>query len=103
MAYEDIDLAIRLSLLSVQVCRAEGAIFFHPPFYFSLPNKYLAMGQALLQMRKYYSWPIWAGLLLNALRFLPYGLVPDTRCQQWFQISWGIVRALFARKAVNYE
>jgi len=34
IAYEDIDLAIRMAMADVKVFQTEDIAFFHPPFYF---------------------------------------------------------------------
>lgn len=94
-SYEDIELGIRLSLIRATMLMTDELVYFHPPFYFASMQKPISIGKSILKLRRHYSWPVWLVVFLNALRFLPYGVIPNRQHQQWFKISWGVLLACF--------
>lgn len=101
-SYEDIELGIRLNLINATMLITDELVYFHPPFYFPSMQKPISIGKSILKLRRHYSWPVWLVVFLNALRFLPYGLVPDSRYQQWFKISLGVLWACFKKEEYYY-
>jgi len=102
-AYEDIDLGIRSRLAGVRVFKTDQLQYAHPGLFFTSLQKPLAIGQSVLKLRKYYPWYLWLLIYLNALRFLPLGLIPTTKNRQWFKISLGVLMAPFVRKECTYR
>ena len=100
--YEDIELSIRLMINDSKVFWAEELDYFHPPLYFDTMQKPLAIGQTIFQMCRSYSLPFWLLVYFNALRFLPYGLIPGQRNRQWFKISLGVLLYPFTGKSYYY-
>jgi glycosyltransferase involved in cell wall biosynthesis len=100
--YEDIELSIRLMIGRPKVLRTEELHYYHPPLYFDTLRKPLAIGQAIFQMRRRYSFLMWLLVYINALRFLPYGLIPGQRYRQWFKISLGVLLFPFTGKSYYY-
>jgi glycosyltransferase involved in cell wall biosynthesis len=90
-SYEDIELSIRASIHDFKVYRTDQLDFYHPPFYFYSMKKPLSIGQSIFQIRKHYSFLVWLCVYLNALRFLPYCILPGKIPQQWFRISLGVL------------
>ncbi len=101
-AYEDIDLGIRLTMTGAKVHHAKALSYWHPPLYFDSMRKPLATGQSIVHLKSFYPFGIWLILYLNALRFLPYILLPSVKCHQWAKISWGALGALFIKKEEYY-
>lgn len=101
-SYEDIELGIRLAIAEATMMKTDELVYFHPPFYFYSMQKPLSIGTSILKLRRAYSWPIWLIVYFNALRFLPYGLFPDQRRQQWFKISLGVLLASFKKEKEYY-
>ena len=101
-AYEDTELSIRLMIMRSRVSYREDLNYFHPPLYFDTMRKPLAIGQTIFQVRKHYSALVWLLVYINALRFLPYGLIPHRVCQQWFKISLGVALYPFTDKTYYY-
>jgi glycosyltransferase involved in cell wall biosynthesis len=100
--HEDIELSIRLMIKELKVIRAEELNYYHPPLYFDSMNKPLAIGQTIFQTQKYYSLPFWLLVYFNAMRFLPYGLIPGERYRHWFKISLGVLLYPFTGKSYYY-
>ncbi|OGX33082.1 MAG: hypothetical protein A2787_00220 [Omnitrophica WOR_2 bacterium RIFCSPHIGHO2_01_FULL_48_9] len=101
-SYEDIDLSIRLTIAGIRTIKTAELQYFHPPLYFDSMRKPYSVGQAILQMRRRYSLGVWLLIYLNSLRFLPFGLIPNQQCQQWFKISLGILLSVFKREQYYY-
>jgi len=101
-SYEDIELGIRMTILGGELLKSEELSYYHPPFYFESMRKPISIGQSVLKLRRHYSFPVWIIVFLNALRFLPCGLIPDLRYQQWFKISWGVLLSCFKRDEFYY-
>lgn len=101
-SYEDIELGIRLNLVRATMQTTDELVYFHPPFYFPSMQKPISIGKSILKLRRHYPWPVWLVVFLNALRFLPCGLIPDLRYQQWFKISWGVLLACFKSDKESY-
>ena len=101
-SYEDIELSIRLIIYGFQIFKTDELTYFHPPFYFDSLRKPLSIGQTVFQIRHHYSFLVWLLVYLNALRFLPFGLIPKKSYQQWFRISLGVLLYPFVRKAYYY-
>ena len=101
-AYEDIELSIRLMMKKPRVVLAESLNYYHPPLYFDSMRKPLAIGQAIFQMRQHYSFFVWLLVYINALRFLPYGLIPGQRYRHWFKISLGVLLYPLTGKSYYY-
>ncbi len=102
VAYEDIDLGIRMTLKGFKILETNLLHYQHPPLYFTSLQKPLAIGQSILKLREHYPWLIWLTLYLNALRFLPLALIPTTQNRQWFKISLGVLLAPFSHKKFTY-
>ena len=100
--YEDTELSIRLMIKRPRVVQMEELNYYHPPLFFDSMRKPLAIGQTIFQMRQYYSIPVWLLTYFNALRFLPYGLIPGQRYRQWFKISLGVLLYPFRGKSYYY-
>ncbi len=101
-AYEDTELSIRLMINKPRVQYMEELNYFHPPLYFDSMRKPLAIGQTIFQIRRHYSFLVWLLVYFNALRFLPYGLIPNNVCRQWFKISLGVALYPFTGKSYYY-
>ncbi|HOW36321.1 MAG TPA: glycosyltransferase family A protein [Candidatus Omnitrophota bacterium] len=101
-AYEDIEMGIRMFIQGVAIIKTDELVYFHPPFYFDSMQKPLSIGKSVLKLRRHYSFLVWLAVFLNALRFLPCGLVPDLRYQQWFKISLGVLLACFKKEEYYY-
>jgi glycosyltransferase involved in cell wall biosynthesis len=100
--YEDTELSIRLMIKKPTVIQMEEIKYYHPPLYFDTMRKPLAIGQAIFQVRRHYSFLVWMLVYLNALRFLPYGLLPGQRYRHWFKISLGVLLYPFTGKSYYY-
>ena len=100
--YEDIELSIRLMVKKPRVMHMDELNYYHPPLYFDSMRKPLAIGQAIFQIRQHYSLTVWLLVYLNALRFLPYGLLPGERYRHWFKISLGVLLYPFTGKSYYY-
>lgn len=101
-SYEDIELGIRLSILGATIFKTPDLVYFHPPFYFDSMKKPLSIGKSILKLRRHYSFFVWIAVFVNALRFLPYGVIPDLRYQQWFKISLGVLWSCFKKEEYYY-
>ncbi len=101
-AYEDIELGLRVVLWGARTLKTNALTYQHPAFFFDSLQKPLAIGQTILKLRNIYPWYIWLFIYLNALRFLPLGLIPTTCNRQWFKISLGVLMAPFFRKKFTY-
>ena len=101
-AYEDPELSIRLMLNAPKIVQDEGLNYYHPPLYFDSMRKPLAIGQSIFQLQGRYPWPLWLLTYFNALRFLPYGLIPGQRYRHWFKISWGVLIYPFCGRSFYY-
>ncbi len=100
--YEDIELSIRVMIKQCMVFKVNDLEYLHPPLYFDSMRKPLSIGQTIFQIKRQYSFLVWLIVYLNALRFLPYGLIPNKICQQWFKISLGVLLYPFYRKSYYY-
>ena len=100
--YEDTELSLRLMIKKTRVLHMEELNYYHPPLYFDSMRKPLAIGQTIFQMRRYYSIPVWLLVYLNALRFLPLGLLPGHRFRHWFKISLGVLLYPLTGKSYYY-
>jgi glycosyltransferase involved in cell wall biosynthesis len=92
-SYEDIELAIRVALMNGKVVRTEDLYYRHPPLHFDGWEKPLCNGLSFLRLWRRYSKPVWFVCYLNALRFLPYLLLPGHKYRQWGKISAGFLWA----------
>jgi glycosyltransferase involved in cell wall biosynthesis len=92
-SYEDIELAIRFAITDGQFARPEDLYYRHPPLHFSGWEKPLCNGLSFLRLFHRYSKPVWFVCYLNALRFLPYLLLPSLKYRQWGKISAGFLWA----------
>ena len=101
-SYEDIEFSIRLTIADRKVLRTSELIYLHPPFYFDSMQKPLSIGCSIQKLRRHYSLVMWLLIYFNALRFLPYGLVPNIKYQQWFKISLGVLLSTFKKKQYFY-
>ncbi len=100
--YEDTEMSIRLMIHKPKVIHDENLNYYHPPLYFDSMRKPLAIGRSIIQMRKRYSIFVWLLAYFNALRFLPYGLLPGRKHRQWFKISLGVLMYPFSGKPYYY-
>ena len=100
--YEDTEMSIRLMIKNFRAVKTDALNYFHPPLYFDSMRKPLAIGQTIFQMRQHYSWLVWVLAYVNALRFLPYGLIPCPGHQQWFKISLGVLLYPVVRRSYYY-
>ncbi|PKN13761.1 MAG: hypothetical protein CVU69_00890 [Deltaproteobacteria bacterium HGW-Deltaproteobacteria-4] len=92
-SYEDIELSIRFTIMDGRMTRAEELFYLHPPLYFDSWKKPLCNGLSFLRLFRRYSKPVWFVCYLNALRFLPFLLMPNAKYRQWGKISAGFVWA----------
>lgn len=97
ISYEDIELSIRFTISDGRFFRTEDLYYRHPPLFFDNWKKPLCNGLSFLRLFRHYSKPVWFVCYLNALRFLPYLLLPDAKCRQWGKISAGFFLAPFYR------
>ena len=102
IAYEDIDLGIRMTIIGIKVKNCPDLLYWHPPFYFYSWQKPIVMGQSILRLKNHYPVYIWLLIYLNSLRFLPFCLLPNRKCWQWFKISYGALVAPFIGKKLYY-
>lgn len=94
-SYEDIELAIRFTINCGQMMQAHSLLYRHPPLYFDNWEKPLCNGLSFLRLWSRYSKPVWLLCYLNALRFIPFLLIPESRLRQWGKISAGFIYAPF--------
>jgi glycosyltransferase involved in cell wall biosynthesis len=92
-SYEDIELAIRFSIMDGRFARAEDLFYRHPPLHFDGWEKPLSNGLSFLRLFQRYSKPVWFVCYFNALRFLPCLLLPGRKYRQWGKISAGFLWA----------
>ncbi len=92
-SYEDIELSIRFSVTGGTIYREKELLYYHPPFYFTSWKKPISSGISFFRMRRRYSLPVWLLCYVNALRFLPFMLLPSLRLRQWGKISCGFLIA----------
>lgn len=94
-SYEDIELAIRFTIIDGRVTRAVDLYYRHPPLYLDSWYKCLCNGLSFLRLFHRYSKPVWIVCYLNAIRFLPFLLLPNPTFRQWGKISAGFIWAPF--------
>lgn len=92
-SYEDIELLIRFTVTGGTVYREKELLYYHPPFYFTSWKKPISGGVSFFRMFRRYSLPVWLLCYVNALRFLPFMLLPSIRLRQWGKISCGFLIA----------
>ncbi len=92
-SYEDIELSIRFTVTGGMVYLEKELIYYHPPFYFTSWGKPVSSGVSFFRMLRRYSLPVWLLCYVNALRFLPFILLPSIRLRQWGKISCGFLIA----------
>lgn len=92
-SYEDIELSIRFVISGGQSVFASDLGYRHPPLFFDGWRKPICNGESFLRLFNRYSKPLWCLCYLNAMRFLPFLLVPNVKCRQWGKISAGFLIA----------
>lgn len=106
-SYEDIELAIRYTLVGGSAHQAHQLSYYHPPLYFVTLDKAITNGLSFLTLRQRYSSLVWLVCYLNACRFVPLLFSPRAEHRQWGIISAGFILApisnLFARTDIFYR